>query len=136
MEKYVSYKQAFELKKLGFNQPCNHYYQQGNTLECQKEVVNSNYTFNFNDKFSSMISAPTLSEVQSWLRDLGLICWAEPTHKESPDGSLKYISNICDVRGEEPLYNRTVYVLDDTYEDALEESIEYAMDLLKEEMKK
>lgn len=75
---FVPYKLAVQLKELGFDYSCNHYYDIDKILvENHKYKLDDVFTFgesptlydNFNALSEYNISAPTLQQVQTWLRN-------------------------------------------------------------------
>lgn len=128
MEDFVTYKQAKLLKELGFNWECTHYYQDGYNRECQKNIIKATCACNFNEDFKTMISAPTLAQAQKWLREVKRV---------------KILITVGDVNenryGWQIFYNNNHYVdlnhgnSMETYEEALLDSIDEALELLKEQ---
>ena len=62
-EDFVTYPQARDLKDLGFDYDCDHYY----ITDYEDDLQVSTYYHNHNDN-SLSCSAPTLWEAQKWLR--------------------------------------------------------------------
>lgn len=72
-EDYVSYSQALELRRLGFTEYCDYIYNSENHI-CPKVIL----SYNYQDR-EDHVDAPTLWQVQSWLRkEKGLIICHEP----------------------------------------------------------
>lgn len=81
MEDFVTHKQAIKLKELGFDWPCNHFYCQPEGHELRlvcyvpTDALDPLY-HNFNDPSTwsdgneNTPSAPTLAQVQKWLREV------------------------------------------------------------------
>lgn len=76
-EDFVTYEQALALKKLGFREPCLHYYEEGDTKKLHENFNNNEYKdihisdlyYSFNSRnVSIIIDAPTLAQAQKWLR--------------------------------------------------------------------
>ena len=78
IEDFVTYKQAIKLKELEFNEECNHYYNDEKVLVESLADYNNEDSYNspatayddFNHGYSDEVlcSAPTLWQVQGWLR--------------------------------------------------------------------
>jgi hypothetical protein len=69
---FIPYKQASELKELGFDEPCIAYYTK--TTERLSRVGSSKYsvdfeTVNLKDIYHDYSLAPTFSQVFKWFRD-------------------------------------------------------------------
>lgn len=72
MEDYVTYEQAVELKRFGFDWECNHYYDYSHNLveyTASYETGYSNWNHECHQDFGDY-SAPTLSQAQKWLREV------------------------------------------------------------------
>ena len=76
-EDFVTFEQAKKLKELGFKEECNHYYDLI-TEEFTENCAGDNDTDSFEPEGSAYydhnselgcVSAPTLAEVQKWLRE-------------------------------------------------------------------
>ena len=124
-EDYVSFKQAKDLKELGFDWECNRFYN--STLN---EDINGWLSCeNFNNSDYS-ISAPTLAQAQKWLREekkIDVIVFLS-----YPRGERKYHYGI---HRQFPFLNYVDDYHHDTYELALSAGIDKALELLKEENK-
>lgn len=76
-EDFVTYEQALALKKLGFDDKVNHYYDNNGVIDeiladLSMEDPTGQYSAydNCNDgSYNGWISAPTLAQVQKWLRE-------------------------------------------------------------------
>ena len=133
-EDFVTFEQALRLKEMGFNWECNHFYE-SNTLTPSFELISNDggvayklsvddLTCNFNlDNIDStwVVSAPTLSQTQKWLRKVKK-------------------TEVIVIRLDDDVYSYTIYgeIVNvttestfDTYEDALSEGIDGAFELLK-----
>lgn len=122
-EDYVTFEQAQKLKQLGFDWECNHYYH----LYDEQDTLSTLSKFENSNKFDKNWSAPTLAQAQKWLREVkGIIIIPHVIHVED---ILKYDFYIygelldieCDFEG----FN--------TYEFALSEGINKALNFLKEQ---
>lgn len=126
-EDLVTYEQAVKLKELGFDWKCNHFYNQseGQELEMVEYVpwdfVDFNYhDFNdptiFGDTYNGKVtSAPTLAQVQKWLREV----------KQIDLFVTKELSKYYWYRGEEFQIGNC-----DTYEEALSKGIDTTLKTL------
>lgn len=75
-EEFVTYAQAIRLKKLGFDWECRELYTPDEEMTSVGFPDDFNYLGDtYQDEwFSACISAPTLSQVQKWLREVHRIC--------------------------------------------------------------
>ena len=64
---YVDFKTALALKKAGFNEPCDHYYNGHGNLNRYADTDRINR--NTNGHHTPSCSAPTLAHAQKWLRE-------------------------------------------------------------------
>ena len=126
---FVTFEQATKLKELGFDWNCNHYYDASEQInECVDSNVSNYDNFNGNCFIEGVISAPLLSQAQKWLRD-------------------NHNIDICIVRS--GIFNKSYYyeiIIDCdfnnmiqgnslpniSYEESLSESIDKALEILKE----
>jgi hypothetical protein len=78
MEKeFAPYEPSFEMKELGFDEPCFSYYKNGQLSGILEEVINSEMR-NVNNEIDDYISAPTFSQCFRWFREkYGLRSWIE-----------------------------------------------------------
>lgn len=133
-EDYASYELAKKLKECGFAEPCDHYYNIGfkNDTDMYYAVDND-----YNDRGEHCCSAPLLFHAQKWLREEKGIHIDVCTYS---DYSTDADGNVCDrwdfwgfelyaiVGGER------IAIGDgecDSYEEALSEGIESALELIK-----
>lgn len=128
-EDYVTFEQAQQLKQLGFDLECNHYYHLYDelpTLSVLSEYENSN-------KFDKNWSAPTLAQAQKWLREKGIEVGAFADFDgELPNGKWmwlmrKFNTHLYDTEFTEENINYN------SYEEALSEGINKALKILKEQ---
>lgn len=136
-EDFVTYEQAKILKEIGFDWECNHYY-----LDTHKTFHDKGYFADWNiDGYGVEIinervvkdfraSAPTLAQAQKWMREVkGMHLWVESEPNEF-HGEIMYVFYILDE-------NRWLYPsisgerCHNTYEEALSEAINKAIDLLR-----
>lgn len=134
-EDFVTLEQAVQLKELGFDRECNHYYDTET-----KELVENHNDYSPEDSFSdcsaydnhnhcwNCVSVPFLAEAQKWLREVKGI------HIE-----IRYVFNPQ----YEPWVGRIVMLGDqpeselintdtcDSYEEALLEGIDMVLKILK-----
>lgn len=126
MEDYITYDQAVKLKELGFDWETTHFYD---LEETQEGCIKGRVPQDFNAMtFISLVSAPTLSQAQKWLRDVKGI-HIEIKYTSNPQyepwvGKVVIIENYP-----EP---NTIINTDtcDTYEEALSEGIDKALAIL------
>ena len=126
-EDFVTYEQAVKLKELGFDWKCNHWYhplEPEKIIECQ--------TYCNHNSFERPYSAPTLAQVAKWLRDVkGLIIYSEPRFYKGKKPLLGYEYHLFNKKDGyySHIESETIY---DTYEEALSEGINEALELIKE----
>lgn len=134
-EDYVSFEQAKALKELGFDWKCSHFYEPDNeVLMPIEEIISSMEGHDFrisvdtlvedSNKQQGIYSAPTLSQVQKWIREmLGIEVYV-----------LKDDQKYCYEVEEDhyPLYfHSTSRSGFETYEQALSAGIDKALDAYK-----
>ena len=129
MEDYVTYKQAVELKELGFDWECYTFYHWDNWCGLNHSGICENHNM-----FEKCISAPTLAQAQKWLREkhrIHIQIEACMGHK----WTYELVDTYCrqDITGEyiSRIPERDSYPLITTYEQALSEGISKALELLK-----
>ena len=129
MEDFVSFELANKLKEKGFNEGCYKYYE-------GKKLKWSNSPWlkpRYNDYLSHITAAPTISQVLEWLRKKKKISIEPGIHC-----SLKWMCSIYgfgDGIEDFTQYDNdgvwdTIYILYDTYEQAVLAGIEYSLDNL------
>lgn len=125
-EDYVSYEQAGKLKELGFDWITYAFYL-GNVLNTK---VPSWQITNTTDL--PIISAPTLSQVQKWLREIkGIHLWVESEPNEY-HGEIWYVIYILDEnKWSYPTISGERY--HNTYEQALLHGVNKVFELLKDD---
>ena len=81
-EHYVSYEQAVKLKELGFDEPCEFYYNPYQELRISKDCLLSPKITNnrfLEEIADGMATAPRLDQAAAWMRDcIDTIVIAEP----------------------------------------------------------
>lgn len=131
MEDFVTYEQAVKLKELGFKYPCNHYYSlEGGLLYEETENDQTNYT-HCNTKY--LISAPTLAQVQKWLREIKDISVTVRILSIDNDG-ITYCADVFKINREEKCLNLIRGVQSNSYEDTLSLGIAKGLDFLDEKI--
>lgn len=122
MEDFVTFEQAQILKGLGFDWKCYTFYHWDNWQGLSDSGMYENHNM-----FEKCVSAPTLSQVQKWLRNVkGIKIF------------ITYGDINEDCYGWEIIHNGQHYAdlhhgnFIETYEEALLESIDEAIELLKE----
>lgn len=126
-EDFVTYEQAVKLKELGFDGECRAYYYD------TKEISGNLIPFNYNSRDIGVISSPTLSEVQKWLREVKEI---EVGVFAEFDGELRTGQWVWLMRKFNTHLFDTVFPEDinyDSYEQALSAGLDKALKLLKTE---
>jgi dolichyl-phosphate-mannose--protein O-mannosyl transferase len=68
MKDFTLHPEAFELKQLGFDEPCFTYYKNDQLSDILELVKNSEMT-NVNNESDDYISAPTYSQAFRWFRE-------------------------------------------------------------------
>ena len=134
-EHYVTYSQAVKLKELGFDEPCEFYYNPH--LEIRRTKTNLLSPQITNNRFleeiaKGMATAPRLDQAQKWLREEGIFLMIDPRFFQGD--ALKdvkwcfIIQPLDDIGGQ---YRSELYgKLFDSYELALSAGIDKALELL------
>ena len=126
MEDYVTFEQAVKLRELGFDWECFFPYTDG------KIIINHPCPINWNNHGYTgyeLISAPTLCQVQKWLREVKeIFVYSQITRQ--PELKGKHYWEITSKNGE-TLDCIPYGKLFDTYEQALSAGIDNALELLK-----
>lgn len=140
MEEFVTYEQSVKLKELGFDEMCNHYYENGKLYEGFVDEdedpdpdINPDYptaygNYNF---MKQTFSAPTLAQAQKWLREVQgiIICVGPRFYKNKrPIRGYDYYLFDKDDGYYSHIESEAVY---DTYEESLSEGINKALELIK-----
>ena len=128
MEDYVSFEQAVDLKILGFDWKCNHWYHQ---LEPDKILESDDYS-NHN-RFERPFSAPTLAQAARWLREVKGISVEPFSSVVGKDWAYQLYHTQKDKFGLSVVVDKKCvkeygYA---TYEEALAEGVSQALKLLK-----
>lgn len=123
-EDFVTYEQAVKLKELGFNYKCNHLY----SIENPNNIIR---TSNYHNKavITDTILAPTLSQVQKWLREVKGISIEPISCGFDDNDNAVWSSFICLLKSKKE-NNQTA--LFKSYEQALSEAIDKALEILKQ----
>ena len=153
-EDYCDYKTSCALKELGYKVPTSAYYMPNNgTLLFVSNPFRGGYAtdcFYSHNSFregvvtSNYIDAPTMWEVQKWLREEKRICvevdccaggyvWelCKAHHKDWFSGGTTIYTHCCEDNAINPLLNDCGKY--DSYEEALLEGVKAAVNILKEE---
>lgn len=124
-EDFVTYEQAQKLKELGFDWECNHWYhflEPDKLIECQ--------TYCNHNKFERPCSAPTLAQVQKWLREVKNIIIQVFCFKPGVFESLSWAFAVVDNDDKELIEDKHMKCFD-TYEQALLMGVNKALELIK-----
>lgn len=126
-EYYVSYEIAKLLKELGFDWECNYHYANSNMLchgFCNNDPI-----------FKVIMSAPTLSVAQRWLREVKDIYLDIDTHFNSSGVWFSYVINIFDSDAKFGIHSNCLGAGHpfNTYEEALEVGIKKALEMILED---
>ena len=125
MGDYVTYEQAVKLKEFGFKYPCNHYYSSDSGLLHEETENDQTNYIHCNSKY--LISAPTLSQAQKWLREVKKMIVLVTCNLDYEDGHEWYWFVDMDELPAEPETKC------DTYEEALSAGIDVALNWLKKQ---
>lgn len=124
-EDYCSYELSKALKKCGFDEPCDHYWYKVYT-DSDKMEMRQGKTMDYNndDWFVPHCSAPTLWQVQKWLREKwGIYAYCEPNCLK------KWFARAIDLaKNEDLLFDGEMF---DSFEKATEYAISAALELIK-----
>ena len=127
VEDFVTYEQAVRLKELGFDWECNHYCGLDESLHEETFSYLTNY-IHINES-PYLISAPTLSQAQKWLREVKGI-HIEIKYTSNPQYE-PWVGKIV-ILGDQPELNAIINTdTCDTYEEALSEGIDMVLKILK-----
>lgn len=144
-EDFITHEQAIKLKELGFNWECNHFYCQPNGKELKMVCYvpmdfldplyhDFNNPATWSDNSAKTFSAPTLTQVQKWLREKYKL-WLEPVICIS---NVNYYScDIYDLKTADE-YNymdgptSNIEYTFNTPEEALSHAIDKVIDILKQ----
>lgn len=148
-EEFVTFEQAVKLKELGFDWKCFAYYTYLGNLGFDhpiEDILDSKIIYeNFNDTriselYSIGCSAPTLSQVQKWLRERHNIFTSVniyfPNYKDDDYSFAKYGFVYIDRRNNRAVRIESDYnynQLFDTYEEAVSGVIDKVLEILKSE---
>ena len=130
-EDFVTFDQAKSLKKLGFDWGCNHWYHTDEDYE--KKLIRSLDYSNHSGLSPKALSAPSLYQAQKWLMDKKHILISIRPNDFINDSGNTEIHYTTDIFGTskgylELLHSESGY---ENYEFALEDGINEALELLK-----
>jgi hypothetical protein len=93
MKDFTLHPEAFELKQLGFDEPCFTYYKNDQLSDILELVKNSEMT-NVNNESDDYISAPTYSQAFRWFREkYGLCIVIKPIDDKKLDLGYNLLKN-------------------------------------------
>ena len=128
-EDFVTYEQAVKLKSLGFDWFCNHYYDKSEEIGEYNDSSFSNYdNFNSIDFVEGIVSAPTLSQAQKWLREVKKIYVFSHIIGNPPRDKCKYYWKV-ETNNSRTVDSSSITELFLTYEEALSAGIGRAIEL-------
>lgn len=123
MEDYVSFEQAKALKELGFNWTSYNYYDDDRSL-----ITTSHDEYY--SEFKGRTTAPTLSQAQKWLREIHKL----DCNANCDPYCLKWFWYVFStIKSCEGINQNENFF--DTYEEALSESIDKAIEIIKKKEK-
>lgn len=139
---YVSYPIALALKKAGFNELTNSFYDEASVQQGEFEIVPTYAKFNevCRTPGCECVSAPTLWQAQKWLRDVFLlhVCAnpAIPTRKwqfyiDDLNQQINPYDGELMTRWDDDMQEMANKHLYDTYEQALSAGIAAALELIE-----
>ena len=136
-EDYVSFETAKLLKEKGFNEPCHATYDTavtGGKPKFSEYEVLSYFPYgmkNSDDKYSMVISAPTLQMAMKWLRKK-YYCHIIIDYTFTADANLseEYVSYCYNVENAKTYIQYTHNEWYNTYEEACESAIKYCLENL------
>lgn len=129
-EHYTTYSQAVKLKELGFDEPCEFYYNPHQEIRRTKtnllspQITNNRF---LEEIAKGMATAPRLDQAQAWLREVKEI------HVE-PHFQYGTIFKVV-IQSETKYLYKTLDKGYDTYELALSAGIDAALELLTDNTK-
>lgn len=136
MEDFVTYEQAVKLKKFGFDWDCGYYYDEitqkfkPNTNDSYCELSTNDLLWN-NNKMWRCTSAPTLSQVQKWFREVkGIIICIEPRFYRNKRPLMGYDYRLFN-KDDGCYSNIKAETIYDTYEQAVLAALNKILELLK-----
>lgn len=126
-EDFVTYEQAKALKELGFEHPCTHGYYEFknkepwlNTCDYANNTIGGDFFY---------YSAPTLYQVQKWLREDKDVSVTIRIFTFDDNGPM-YCADVCKINREEKHLNLICGPRSNSYEGALSLGIDKALDFL------
>ena len=137
MEDFVTYEQAVDLQRFGFDWKCNHYFK-WNSLNPTEYIVSHESAYvNWNHENHQdfwLYSAPTLAQAQKWLREIkGVnITIGHVYHRLDTGDKIMYSLHI----GNQSTFKTEFYLNYDSYEEALTEGIDRALQILTDKTEK
>lgn len=133
-EDYCSYELALKLKACGFDEPCDHYYTPNKVMRIAKdnalapEITNNRFLDEIDD---GCCTAVPLWHAQKWLREKKGIAINVIAHDGGLyDYDIVFLPNAIET---ENIPDRSPWCR--TYEEALSEGIDSALELIEQENK-
>ena len=99
MKDFTLYPEAFELKQLGFDEPCFAWYHLGDTLlsDITMGYEKTDFLYTQDDMEETQCTAPTYSQAFRWFRDNGKV--AEIFSQLLPSNKYKWGFKIQGIEG-------------------------------------
>ena len=133
-EDFVTYEQAQQLKELGFDWECYQFYNADKNLWSYTSIGYGDDCRDWNDKDYAAIgnsecSAPTLSQVQKWFREIhGIDIDSESVYYRLDTGNkIMYGLRI----GIQRTFQKEFYLNYDSYNEALSKGITHALKFIQ-----
>lgn len=129
-EDYVSFKIAKLLKRKGFDWTCSVVYDLERPKSCEINKYYTNFGDSNHNKWSDLVSAPTIQRAMKWLREIHHI--HTDIIIEGNSSCIKYYSNIRPFRIMYPTrFGDSIDTIKigtyNTYEEACESAIKYCL---------
>ena len=113
-QEFIPYKQALELKELGFNEPCFGYYEPNGELDyIENHILKYLPYLAKNSEWQDLVAASTFSQAFRWFREkYNLICRVDVTSYGCPLDEQEFFCEITSKNG------TASYEIFNTYEEA------------------
>lgn len=135
MDQLASKELALKAKDIGFNEPCAYYYDvEHDVIKCDLIIGNGygveidEFYFKYNTMYTDMISVPTLSQLQAWIRN------KHDIHVMIGVYELNWWYQLCNLSIKGKLKENS-YAGNDSYEKALENGLTRACEIINRRKK-